>query len=112
MPERLQQPRTMVARTAGFDRDHSRRKLLEECKHFLASQLLPPNRLLGRVYSVKLENMLQRIHTNSANLFHGRSPLTEICNDLILARLMPSGAVHTNKWPRSRFRDRCSRISW
>ena len=44
-------------------------------------------------------------------LFHGRSPLTEICNDLILARLMPSGAVHTNKWPRSRCRDNCSPIS-
>src|SRR5665213_526151 len=107
MPERLQQPRTMVARTAGFDCDHSRRKHLEECKHLLASQLLPQNRLLGRGYSVKLENVLRRIHTNSANLFHGRSPLTEICNDLILARLMPSGAVHTNKWPRSRCRENC-----
>jgi hypothetical protein len=29
-----------------------------------------------------------------ANLFHGRSPLFEICNDLILAQSMPSGAVH------------------
>jgi hypothetical protein len=29
-------------------------------------------------------------------LVHGRSPLSEICNDLILARSMPSGAVHTN----------------
>jgi hypothetical protein len=29
--------------------------------------------------------MLRRIHTNSAKLFHGRSPLSEICNDLILA---------------------------
>jgi len=26
--------------------------------------------------------------------FHGRSPLFEICNDLILAQSMPSGAVH------------------
>jgi hypothetical protein len=25
-----------------------------------------------------------------------RSPLSEICNDLILAQSMPSGAVHTN----------------
>jgi hypothetical protein len=24
--------------------------------------------------------------------------LSEIYNDLILARLMPSGAVHTNRW--------------
>jgi hypothetical protein len=27
----------------------------------------------------------------------GRSPLSEIYSDLILARLMPSGAVHTNR---------------
>ena len=46
---------------------------------------------------MKLENVLRRIHANSANLFHGRPPLFEICNDLILARLMPSGAVHTNR---------------
>ena len=44
---------------------------------------------------MKLEKMFRRIHTNSANLFHGRSPLFEICNDLILAQSMPSGAVHT-----------------
>jgi hypothetical protein len=45
---------------------------------------------------VKLEKMFRRVHPNSANLFHGRSPLSEICNDLILAQSMPSGAVHTN----------------
>src|SRR5271166_794480 len=99
MPERLQQPRTMVACTAGFDRDHRRRKLLEECEHLLAPQLLAQNRPLGSVHSVKLENVFRRIHTNSANLFHGRPPLSEIYSDLILARLMPSGAVHTNRNP-------------
>jgi hypothetical protein len=31
------------------------------------------------------------------NLFHGRPPLSEIFSDLILARLMPSGVVHTNR---------------
>ena len=46
-------------------------------------------------------NSFRRIHTNSANLFHGRPPLSEIYSDLILARLMPLGAVHTNR--RSRF---------
>ena len=45
---------------------------------------------------MKLEKMFRRVHANSANLFHGRSPLFEICNDLILAQSMPSGAVHTN----------------
>jgi hypothetical protein len=41
--------------------------------------------------------MLRRIHPNSANLFHGRSPLSEINNnDLNLAHSMPPGAVHTN----------------
>src|ERR1700730_12541089 len=97
MPERLQQPRTMVACTAGFDRDHRRSKLLEECEHLLASQLLAQNRLLGGVHPVELENVFRRIHANSANLFHGRPPLSEIYSDLILARLMPSAAVHTNR---------------
>jgi hypothetical protein len=41
--------------------------------------------------------VFRRIHTNSANLFHGRPPLSEIYSDLILARLMPLGAVHTNR---------------
>jgi hypothetical protein len=40
--------------------------------------------------------MFRRVHANSANLFHGRSPLFEICNDLTLAQSMPSGAVHPN----------------
>src|SRR6476646_160606 len=92
----------MVACTTGFDRDHSRRKLFEKCKHLLTAQLLPQNRLLGGIHPVKLENVLRRIHSNSANLLHGRSPLSEIGNDLILARLMPSGAVHTNSSLRSR----------
>src|SRR5271157_2032554 len=50
---------------------------------------------------MELEKMLRRIHANSANLFHGRSPLFEICNDLILAQSMPSGAVHPNTLCRS-----------
>jgi hypothetical protein len=37
---------------------------------------------------VKLENVFRRIHANSANLFHGRPPLSEIYSDLILARLI------------------------
>jgi hypothetical protein len=52
---------------------------------------------------MKLEKMFRRVHANSANLFHGRSPLFEICNDLILAQSMPSGAVHpiiqSRLWP-------------
>jgi hypothetical protein len=46
---------------------------------------------------VKLEEALRRIHPNSANLFHRRSPFSEICNDLILAHAMPSAAVHPNR---------------
>jgi hypothetical protein len=72
-------------------------KLLEKGEHLLAPQLLPQNRLPGGVHSVKLENVFRRIHTNSANLFHGRPPLSEIYIDLILAPLVPSGAVHTNR---------------
>jgi hypothetical protein len=42
--------------------------------------------------------VLRRIHADSDNLFHERSPLSEINNnDLSLARSMPPGAVHTNK---------------
>jgi hypothetical protein len=59
-------------------------------------QLLTQNHLLGGVHPMKLEKMFRRVHTNSANLFHGWSPLFEICNDLILAQSMPSGAVHPN----------------
>src|SRR5229473_1850409 len=76
-----------MARTAGFDPDHRRCKLLEECHHLLAPKLLAQNRRLGGMHPVKLENVFRRIHPNSANLVHGRSPLSEICNDLILARL-------------------------
>jgi len=54
-------------------------------------------RLLGGVHSVNLENVFRRINANSANLFHGRPPLSEIYSDLVLARLMPSAAVHTNR---------------
>src|ERR1700761_7162071 len=97
MSGRLQHPRTMVTCTAGFDRDHCRCQLLEEYEHLLASQLLAQNRLLSGVHSVKLENVFRRIHANSANLFHGRPPLSEIFSDLILAHLMPSGVVHTNR---------------
>jgi hypothetical protein len=34
---------------------------------------------------VKLENVFRRVHTDSVNLIHGRSPLSEIYSDLILA---------------------------
>src|SRR4051794_3439612 len=97
MPEGLQQPRTMMACATSFDRDHGRRKLLEKCKHLLASQLLPQDRLLSSIHSVKLKNVFRRIHPNSANLLHGRSPLSEVSNSLILAHSMPSGTVHTNR---------------
>jgi hypothetical protein len=60
-------------------------------------QLLAQNRRLGGIHAVKLENVLRRIHADADNLFHGRSPVSEINNNgLILARSMPPGAVHTN----------------
>src|ERR1700724_62348 len=96
MAERQQNPRPIVGCAAGFDPDHRRRKRLEESHHLLAPQLLAQNHLLGGVHPVKLEKMFRRVHPNLVNLFHGRSPLSEICNDLILAQSMPSGAVHTN----------------
>src|ERR1700682_855605 len=98
MPERLQQPCPMMAGTAGFDRDHRRCKLLEECHHLLAPQLLAQNPHLGGIHPMQLKNVFRRVHPDSANLFHGRSPLSEINNDLILAHSMPPGAVHTNNF--------------
>src|ERR1700687_6464876 len=100
MADRLQQPCPVITRTAGFDSDHGRCKLLEERHHLLAPKLLAQNRRLSGIHPMKLENLLLRVHPNSANLVHGRPPLSEICNDLILARSMPSGAVHTNRFPR------------
>src|SRR5208282_974029 len=96
MAERPQNPRPMVGCAAGLDPDHRRCKRLEEGHHLFAPQLLTQNHLLGGVHPMKLEKMFRCIHANSANLFHGRSPLFEICNDLILAQSMPSGAVHPN----------------
>src|SRR5208283_3632400 len=96
MTERPQNPRPMVRCAAGLDPDHRRCKRLEEGHHLFAPQLLTQNHLLGGVHPMKLEKMFRCIHANSANLFHGRSPLFEICNDLILAQSMPSGAVHPN----------------
>jgi hypothetical protein len=63
----------------------------------LESQHLPQNPPARRVHSVNLENVFRRINANSANLFHGRPPLSEIYSDLVLARLMPSAAFHTNR---------------
>jgi hypothetical protein len=57
-------------------------------------QLLTQNHLLGGVPPMKLEKIF--VHANSAYPFHGRSPLFEIRNDLILAQSMPSGAVRPN----------------
>jgi hypothetical protein len=89
--------RVLAARTAGFDREHCWGKLLEERHPLLASQLLAQNRRLGGIHPMKLKNVFRRIHSNSDNLFHGRSPSSQVNNDLILAQSMPSGAVHTNK---------------
>jgi hypothetical protein len=40
--------------------------------------------------------VFRRIHPDASNPFHERSSLSKINNDLILAHLMPPGAVHTN----------------
>src|ERR1700688_2332842 len=84
----------MMGSAAGFDPNYRRRNLLEKPDHLLAPQLLAQNHRLGRIHPVKLEEAFRRIHPNSANLFHRRSPSSEICNKLTLAHAMPSGAVH------------------
>jgi hypothetical protein len=87
----------MVGRATGFDHDHGRCEGVEESHHLLTLQLLAQNYRLCGVHPVKLENVLRRVHPNSAELFHGRPPLSEICNDFSLAHSMRSGAVHTNR---------------
>src|ERR1700688_4910724 len=84
----------MMGSAASFDPNYRRRKLLEKPNHLLAPQLLAQNHRLGRVHLVNLEEAFRRIHPNSANLFHRRSPFGEICKELTLAHAMPSGAVH------------------
>jgi len=50
----------------------------------------------GRICSLRTDH-LRRIHADADNLFHGRSPLSEINNnDLILTHSVPPEAVHTN----------------
>src|ERR1700739_1051884 len=84
----------MMGSAAGFDPNYRRRNLLEKLDHLLAPQLLAQNHRPGPIHPVKLEEAFRRIHPNSANLFHRRSPSSEICNELTLAHAMPSGAVH------------------
>ncbi len=62
---------------------------VEEGHHLLAPQLPTQNHLLGGVPPMKLEKIF--VHAKSAYPYHGRSPLFEIRNDLILAQSMPSG---------------------
>src|ERR1700721_1162221 len=89
----------MMGSAAGFDPNYRRRKLLEKPDHLLAPQLLAQNHRLGRVHPVNLEEALRRIHPNSANLVHRRSPFGEICNELTLAHAMPSGGPSTPSRP-------------
>jgi hypothetical protein len=58
----------------------------------LARQSATQNGLLACVHPMQLEKTLRRIHANADNLVHGRLPLFEILNDLILAQSMPWGA--------------------
>src|ERR1700730_11033434 len=104
----------MMGSAAGFDPNYRRRNLLEKPDHLLAPQLLAQNHRLGRIHPVKLEEAFRRIHPNSANLFHRRSPSSEICNELTLAHSMPSGAVHPitpNEFPRATTKH-CGHPSW
>src|ERR1700731_1357689 len=97
----------MMGSAAGFNPNYRWRKLLEKPDHLLAPQLLAQNHRLGRVRPVNLDEAFRRIHPNSADLFHRRSPFGGICNELTLAHAMPSGAVHpitpinrqSNAWP-------------
>src|SRR5271169_973157 len=63
-----------MGRAAGLDRNRGWSKPLEKRHHVLAPQLLAKNRSLGGVHPMKLKNVLRRIHANSTNMFHGRSP--------------------------------------
>jgi hypothetical protein len=64
----------MVGGRAGFDRHYRRRQMLEKRDHLFPAQSATQNGLFRRIHSMKLKNVLRRIHSNSGNLFHGRSP--------------------------------------
>src|SRR5207248_1302170 len=67
-------------------KSHKRwRQLLEKCNHLVPRHLSAKYWLFGRIYTMQLINTLRRVDANSDNLLHGRLPLFEICNDLILA---------------------------
>ena len=81
----------MVACTAGFDNDRRWWKFFKESYHVLSPKFLSQNNLFIGANTMKLKNLLRRIHPNSSNIFHGRSPLSDICNDLILAHFDAAG---------------------
>src|SRR6266487_1576184 len=75
----------MMRRPTGFDADPRRRQLLKELNNLPPPQLLAQHRLLGRIHTMQLKNTLGRVHSNADKIVHGRPPLSEIYNDLILA---------------------------
>src|SRR5271166_3903503 len=99
----------MMAGTAGFGPDHRWRELLEERHHLVTPELFTQNRDTGVIYPMKLKNVLRRIHSNSANLVHGRSPLFEINTRPHSGTLDAAGAVHTNRIRRFRVTPKVAR---
>jgi hypothetical protein len=68
----------MVRAATGLDPYDRRLKPLEKRYHLLAPQLPAKDRLLRRVDTMQLKDLLRRVHTNSDKLLHGRSPSFEI----------------------------------
>jgi hypothetical protein len=85
----------MMRRAASFNAHPTSWKLSEKLEYLIASQLAAQNSIANIVGSVHLKILLCDIQANCANLFHGRSPLSEDQTRPSLAQIdADSGAVH------------------
>ena len=73
------------------------RRMLPDYRPLAAVGLIAPHAGLFAVQQLGQHSIPIRLICSTDGLLCLRSN-----SDLILARLLPSGAVHTNKWPRSR----------
>ena len=82
-----------MRRAAGFDSDDRRFNAAEERDQFTASKLPLQARLFCGVDTMKLEDLLRRIHSYADNLVHVRS--SQIHDTVIVPQRRHGRAVHT-----------------
>ena len=75
MPERDEPAGPVMTRRASLDADQAGRWSFEKAGNIIATKLAPDNNRTGRVDAVDLKDLLRDIHTDCANLLHGRLSL-------------------------------------